>query len=270
MNKQNQSRLTFPLLAVFLAGMFLTSACSLFTLLTSAPMSTGEPEPAALPEMAGSLHFALDTGSLAAGFQTETIAAVPVSENAPYWEKLPEHTRITLQGYPVSSHSMKPQIFICPAEELRQLNEAAGSQTYSLQFLLDNPHEIERMPFMPLLNASQMMHAHVQFLDFKDGQGLRYVTEYAQGIVPINNNELIYTYQGLTRDGKYYVAAVLPVNHPGLPANGNINGNEPPEFNGDFPAYLAKAVMFLNPQPANSFIPDLTQLDAMMGSLEVR
>ena len=68
------------------------------------------------------------------------------------------------------------------------------------------------MPFLPLFNAAQVMHTHLQYLDFKNGQGLRYLTEFDQGIIPINNYELIYTYQGLTGDGKYYVAAVLPVN----------------------------------------------------------
>jgi hypothetical protein len=89
-------------------------------------------------------------------------------------------------------------------------------------------------------------------------------------MIPINNYELIYTYQGLTTDGKYYVAAVLPVTHPSLPADGNVTGNEPAEFNSDFPAYLVNVVDTLNPQAANSFTPDLTQLDAMMSSLEIK
>ena len=88
--------------------------------------------------------------------------------------------------------------------------------------------------------------------------------------MPINNYELIYTYQGLTSDGKYYVAAVLPVNHPSLPADGKVTGKEPPEFTSDFPTYLANVVKALNPQAANTFTPDLTQLDAMMSSLEIK
>jgi hypothetical protein len=88
--------------------------------------------------------------------------------------------------------------------------------------------------------------------------------------VPINNYELIYTDQGLTDDGKYYVAAVLPVNNPSLPADGNVTGNEPPEFTSDFPTYLTNVVQALNPQAANTFTPDLTQLDALMSSLEIK
>ena len=126
------------------------------------------------------------------------------------------------------------------------------------------------MPFLPLFNAAQVMHTHVQYLDFKTGQGLRYLTMFSQGIVPINNNELIYTYQGLTSDRRYYVAAVLPVTHPSLPADGNVTGKEPPEFTSDFTAYLANTAASLNTQPAESFTPNLTLLDAMMSSIEVK
>ena len=99
---------------------------------------------------------------------------------------------------------------------------------------------------------------------------MRYLTEFDQGILPIKNNELIYTYQGVTNDGKHYVAAVLPVNHPSLPADEEVTANEPPEFTSDFPAYLANVVKTLNAQAANTFTPDLTQSDAMMSSLEIK
>ncbi|HET7142744.1 MAG TPA: hypothetical protein VFI68_01885 [Anaerolineales bacterium] len=214
--------------------------------------------------------MSLDTGSIATGFQTETIAAASDSNEAPYWEVLPQYTRVTLQGYPISSHLMKPQIFIYPVQDLGEVNEGAGQIVASLQTLLQSPQEIPNMPFLPLFNASQVMHAHIQYLDFKSGQGLRYLTEFDQAFVPINNYELIYTYQGLTSDRKYYVAAVLPVNHPSLPADGKVTGNEPPEFTSDFPAYLANVVKTLNPQPANTFTPDLTQLDALMSSMEIK
>jgi hypothetical protein len=214
--------------------------------------------------------ISLDTGSMSTGFQTETVAAVPANDNAPYWEVLPEYTQLTLQGYPISNHLMKPQIFIYPAEDLGTVNEGAGQIVASLQTLLQSPQEIPNMPFLPLFNSAQVMHANLQYLDFKSGRGLRYLTEFSQGILPVNNYELIYTYQGLTSNGKYYVSAVLPVNHPSLPADGNITGNEPSEFTGDFPTYLSTVVKTLNPQSADAFTPDLTQLDAMMSSLEVK
>ncbi len=245
---------------------------------TTAPAATAEPTATTAPEVPtetavpptnNSLDISLDTSGMATGFQIDTIAAVP-ADNAPYWEVLPEYTRLTLQDYPISNHLMQPQIFIYPVEELGTVNEGAAQIVASLQTLIQTPQEIPNMPFLPLFNAAQVMHAHVQYLDFKNGQGLRYLTEFAQGIAPINNYELIYTYQGLTSDGKYYVAAVLPVHHPRLPEDGTVTGNEPPEFTGDFPAYVANVVSTLNPQAGNTFTPDLTQLDVMMSSLEVK
>jgi hypothetical protein len=271
-----QSRSILQLLISLVTVSLIFSACVPAVPATVQPRSTETPAPmatlgpTAIPIPGGSLGLSLDTGSTATGFQAETVAAVSESTGAPYWEVLPEYTRVTLQGYPISNHLMKPQIFIYPVEALGKANEGAGKIAASLQTLLQSPQEITPMPFLPLFNAQQVIHAQVQYLDFKSGKGVRYLTEFDQGILPINNHELIYTYQGLTSDGKYYVAAVLPVNHSSLPADGTVTGKEPPEFTSDFPAYLANVVKTLNPQAANTFTPDLTQLDAMMSSLEIR
>lgn len=272
------------LLAAFLAITLLLAACYPAVTTPAQPGAAATSAPAATPEPAmttapsaivvaaadSSPQVSLDTDGIATGLESETIAAVSASDNVPFWDVLPEYTRVTLQGYPISSHLMQPQIFIYPAEELGTVNEGAGTMVSSLQTLLQSPQDMPTMPFLPLFNAAQVMHTHLQYLDFNSGQGLRYLTEYDQGLLPINNYELIYTYQGLTSDGKYYVAAVLPVNHPSLPADGTITGNEPAEFTSDFPTYLANVANSLNPQAANTFTPDLTQLDAMMSSLEVK
>lgn len=241
------------------------TAASVATTEPTVPMA---PTATTVPATGDSLSITLDTGGMATGFETETVAAVPAGD-APYWEVLPAYTRVTLQGYPISNHLMQPQLFIYPVKDLEEVNEGTREIIASLQTLIDSPQEITPMPFLPLFNATQVMHAHVQYLDFKSGQGLRYLTEFDQGIVPINNHELIYTYQGLSSDGQYYVAAVLPVSHPSLPPDETITGNEPPEFTDDFPTYLANVASGLNPQAADTFTPDLTQLDAMMSSLEI-
>jgi hypothetical protein len=223
-----------------------------------------------VPTLDGSLHFSLDTSNIASGLYTETVAAVPAGDNTPYWEVLPEYTRATLQGYLLSNHLLQPQIFIYPVMELGKVNEGASKIAATLQTLLQAPQEIPNMPFLPLINELQVMHTRLQYLDFKSGLGLRYLTQFNQGVVPINNQGLIYTYQGMTSDGKYYVAAVLPINHPSLPMDANATDNIPLEFTSDYPAYLANVVKTLNQVDANTFTPDLTQLDAMMSSLEIK
>lgn len=270
-------RLTTPLVVVVLLSACSTTGTTTTQpdpTATSAPVATVEPiatiATTAVPVTTGSPQISLDTSGIAAGFQTETIAAVTEAEGGPYWGVMPEYTLLTLQNYPISNHLLTPQIFIYPVEELQTVNEGTKPIVTSLQTLIQSPQEISPMPFLPLLNAQQVIHAHVQYLDFQDGQGVRYLTQFDQAFIPINNYELIYTYQGLTSDGKYYVAAVLPVSHPSLPTDAAVTGNEPAEFSSDFPTYLANVVASLNPQAANTFTPDLAQLDAMMSSLEVK
>ena len=273
--------ITLRLLISLLIVAFLLSACSTGAsstpdpTATSAPPTTAEPTAivpgvTAFSDGSGLPGVSLDTGNIATNFQTETVAAQTDSSDVSYWEVLLEYLQVTLQGYPISDYLMMSQLFIYLLKELEEVNEGAGQIVVFLQTLIQSPQEITNMPFLPLFNAAQVMHVHIQYLDFKNGQGLRYLTEFDQGFVPINNNELIYTYQGLTSDGRYYVAAVLPVNHPSLPADETVTGNEPPEFTSDFPTYLATVVNSLNPQSADSFTPDLTQLDAMMSSLEIK
>jgi len=110
---QTQFRSRLKLRAALLASSVLLVACAPAA---SALTVTSPTEESEAPAADGSLQFSMDAGSLATGTHVETVAAVPVSDDLPYWEVLPEYTRVTLQGYPVSSHLMQPQIFIYPVE----------------------------------------------------------------------------------------------------------------------------------------------------------
>jgi hypothetical protein len=199
----------------------------------------------------------------------QVVVAVPPSADAPWWAAMPAYTLLTLQGYPIADHLMQPQIFVFPVQELG-VNEAAAKVVESLQALLQNHQVGESMHYLPLYNARQMIHSQVKYLDLKNGEGVCYLTWYSQGMMPINNYELLYTCQGLTSDGRYYIAAVLPVNLPGLPANGQDTQNLAPDFSNNYLKYLAETVASLEQQPAGDYTPDLSKLDAMIESIEVK
>ena len=78
-----------------------------------------------------------------------------------------------------------------------------------------------------------------------------------------------YTFQGLTGDGKYYLAAVLPVSHPELPSTSFLTAEETEKL-GDFQVYLIEASAWLEGQPVESFSPTLSTLDALVQSIAVR
>lgn len=222
------------------------------------------------PAEPGSVNFSLETYGVLSGYTAEIVSAVAQDGGAPYWEVLPAYTRITPQGYGITNHLMRPQIVVYPVADLVAINPSAAQVVASLQTLLQSPQEVTVLPYLPMVNMNQTFHSNLQYIEFKNGSGLRYLTEFGQGIVPVNNFELLYTFQGLTHDGKYYIAANFPVNHPSLPADSAITGNEPLEFSNDFNAYIQNVAQSLNIQASNSFIPDLTLLDAMMSSVEAR
>jgi hypothetical protein len=268
--------------------LIMLTACAVILLLTAcqpaAPTPSAPPEqpttvtaptsePAAPPtdEPAAPLtgELSLELSGIAQDQTVETILAVSAGEGGPYWEIAPQHRRVTLQGYPVSSHLHKPIILVYPVEDMAESNETAGRMEMDLQALLDTRQDAERMPFLPLFNAAQVLHVQVEYLDFINGQGVRYLTQFDQAPVPVNNYELLYTYQGLTSDGKFYVAAVLPVTHPDLPDSPIVSEEQFAEME-DFATYMAETVEWLKQQPTSSFTPDLAKLDAMMQSIEVK
>lgn len=208
----------------------------------------------------------LDYASLAQDVTVETVPAQPAGPDAPYWAAGPEYRLLTLQGYPVATSLHKPQIFVYPVAEMASTNEGMARIAADLQALLETRQPGEILPYLPIYNAGQVMHAQVQFMDFKNGSGVRYLTQHDQGTLPINSYELVYTFQGLTDDGRYYVAAVLPVTHPDLPSSDAVI----PEIVNDFPGYLARTAAMLDQQPADSFAPALSVLDALISSMEVR
>lgn len=266
----------YPLCVMLVAVFLLLSACAPASTVTT-PLSTEIPAfQNTLPPVQNSAPtntepagFSLDHSALAQKVVVETVAAQPASAGGPYWETAPEYHRLTLEGYPVDKHLFGPQIFVYPAGELASGNETAGSIITDLQTLLQTQQIGDKLPFLPLSNTLQVMHPQVKYLDMKSGKGVRYLTQFNQGISPINNSEMIYTFQGLTSDGKYYIAVVLPVTHPELPASTDLNEEQSKKLN-DFQVYLSGMVTLLDQQPSDTFSPDLNTLDAMIQSIEVK
>lgn len=274
MNQGNKNQRKGSMLLLAVVALLLIVACNLSGGPAAQP-TAGDPD---LPEAtlqptmevpeAPPAPIVLDVSGVASGFSVEVVPAAS-GDDVPPWGQLPEYRIVSLDGYLIGDHFHQPKIYIYPVAGLHEANEFAGNRADELQALLAAPQDQPGMPFLPPFNAGQVLHFHLQFMDFASGQGLRYLTQFSQALVKINNNELFYTFQGLTADGQYYVGAVLPVSHPELPADGEITGNEPAEFESDYEQYLENIVTAMNPQPAGSFFPDLTLLDAMMASLQI-
>ncbi len=68
----------------------------------------------------------------------------------------------------------------------------------------------------------------------------------------------------------YLISAILPVSHPSLPTDGDtFIGDEYDAFINAFEAYLLDIESQLDLEVPESFFPQLTDLNAMMESMQV-
>jgi hypothetical protein len=119
-------------------------------------------------------------------------------------------------------------------------------------------------------------YAQAKTISFKNGHGVRYLTEVLTGFAPINNKELFYYYQGVTNDGAYFVSAIFHVNASFLATDGSQNSPTPPDgiaFNWgadlDFSKYLSDITQKLNDAPPENYTVSLKLLDGLIESVQV-
>jgi hypothetical protein len=276
----NTRKLTSYLIGALLSAAILLAACQPVAptalpqpgetaAVAASPTPVSPTQAAAQPTQTSSAapaQISLAFPAVAQSVTIETVPAVPAGDFVVGTEVMPQHTRLPLQGYPVTEHQLKPQIYIYPLGELATANETAGKVAADLKTLLETRQAGEQLPFLPLMfSVRQALDVQVQYLDFKSGKGVRYLTQFNNGMAPVNNKQLTYTFQGLTSDGRYYVAAVLPVTHPALPADSTGDGL----VLDDYTSYLAQTIDMLEQQPADSFTPGLSVLDALVSSIEL-
>ena len=219
--------------------------------------------------------FTIPNG-LAGGALAETIAAAN-DPNIPI-ESYPSHIQFTLENYSLQAKFFEPRIKIFPARDFAQMSEGAAMNISELQNLLNTQGAPlpQNLPFLPMFNAAQVFHAQEKFTSFQNGSGIRYLTQYDQAPLPINNSELFYTFQGLTSDGTFYVSVILPVNASYLPADNNMNSPTPPDgvpMNWNnfeaFPQYMKDITAKINSTDPAAFTPALGMLDMMIESMRI-
>lgn len=139
------------------------------------------------------------------------------------------------------------------------------------RMLRERPGKPERrrdVPDVPANNAGPSILGRFQYLDFRSGSAILFLTQYSNEMLPnpLNNEELTLGFQGMTRDGRHYVAARLAITHPSLPKG--IDFTDQIERDRQF-RYLTKAGRDLEGLPEESFHPSLEKLKALLSSIRV-
>jgi len=226
------------------------------------------------------IHFTIDP-SLAKSIWPEVVPATPlpeVLEGPAYWLAMPEHIRFTFADphlWPGRQRmginlAAEAQILVFPATELEVINPLVERQIETLRELLVEKGTVPvgELPLLPLTNSAQVFHAQAQYLVFDNIQGLRFISQHTQDPQPIIlNQEIFYTFQGLTNDGAFYIAAFFPVTTAILPDSNEVE--DWTAFNANYSSYLSGTITVLNQQPPEKYRPDLTLLDAVIASLRL-
>lgn len=240
------------------------------------PADTAPPtatiEPTAAPDMVyEGVSFSYDE-SLATDITAAIIPAQEEPEEGPFPSATPEYIEFKFNNYLNAGRFHEAVIRVWPTTEYQAVSEYAGERIMKLQQLLtDKPAApTEEIPFLPLWPAAQVFRAQVSYLDFQNGTGVRFLTMYSQAVMPITNNALFYTFQGLTADGTHYISVIMPVTHPDLPDTDEEGiGEDFDAFANNYENYLQETIQNLNGQPSDSYTPDLSLLDAMVQSILV-
>jgi hypothetical protein len=232
---------------------------------SAAQTPTATPTPQGLPVTYVNINL-LVPPNLASGTTNNSTTGVEFPYTNPSFGNMPQHTKIILNGYPVQGASLQPQILVFRADEYSHYGD--GNQ----QFIsgLRNMH-YQHGQSLPGNFPAGPFNADIQSINFVNGNGIRYLTQFDQSPLPVNNRELLYYFHGITNDGSYYVQVVLPLQAPFLAPDENPNSPLPRNgipFHSD-QSYFNAIAQQLNATPPDQFSPSLTSLDALIQSITI-
>lgn len=121
------------------------------------------------------------------------------------------------------------------------------------------------MPIFPYGGAAALFNGVPAYLQLANGEGVRYVTLFAQDAVLFEDwMPYQYEFRGLSTDRDFLIAGRFPVNIPAaaIPAPVDRYGDQ-------YVGYLHALEANLADQPTNAFTPDLTVWDSLLASLTI-
>jgi hypothetical protein len=128
---------------------------------------------------------------------------------------------------------------------------------------------ITRMPYLPIEEAAQAIAARIQYVDTPELSGLSYVTGFRQDTFPFARDDLWYTFQGLSTDGRWYVAVSWSLRAEGFPARiSNAEARRAGRNARTWRRYIERTVATLDAAQPTGFRPSLDALDALVRSID--
>lgn len=188
--------------------------------------------------------------------------------NNTWWSK-PAHREYIFNNWVLVDGFHTPTIRIYPVADFRAINENVRDGLDGLSTAFESQPDDHTGLIVPdLYNAGQLFQAQVKYMNFQNGRGARWLSQYGQAYYVIGWPYLFYTFQGFTDDGLYYVSIIFPVTHPSLPQDPEAITLDD-GFYENYASYAEQTRIELNAGAENSFAPSLVLLDQLVESMLV-
>lgn len=184
--------------------------------------------------------------------------------------------------YIAADHPYDPYIAIYPIAPWRAISGSISQRIDTLQAQLDarpalpqmNPETGQRAALidLPYRNAAQLVRASQRYLDFENGSGIRFISYYAQMTAELRRG-FIYTFNGISDDGQYFISADFPIllppgTLPPFDFEADLAAGEEP-MNSYYVEYLEAVNRAVEALEDYQFTPSLQTLDAFVTSFHV-
>lgn len=129
------------------------------------------------------------------------ILATSISEDLiPADDNIPAHILLTFENYPLETGHIS----------IYRTEDVAGTALSTLQQILSR--QPSNPPRIPVLSESDapLMREDLSYIRFINGEGVRYIASFTEG-------EQVYSYQGLSDNGDYFVSILLPIDADFMP-----------------------------------------------------
>ncbi len=260
-----------PNLTGMLAGMYIISSFNLC-----------EAQPATAVKVQGKQQSAFTSDHVKFSYPSELANKIEIKTNPAV--KLaspddkpdgvaPEHFEVTFKGsnaklfvIPTSAHKVS-------ATDFKKSYPTTVAAKTDLQKVLASSGKATNIPVLPWADQSCAFEVQQKSVEFKNGKVIRYVGEYLIEPDVIDNQGLVYSAQGLTKDGKWYISLTAPISTKLLPAKGDVSKfskSQSEKFSKDFGSYSKQIGAKLQKLPDSGFQPNLSTWDKVIKSLLVQ
>ncbi len=221
--------------------------------------------------------------SLGASVNITQVPGGPTGEDGPA-ALGPGHQAFTLYG-PRQEGARVPRALSSPGVvRFYRTADLAGhgwqaQQLTELQSLLDERPDLAPytapgeggaslpLPFVLDGSAAQAIDARAQYIDTSSLAGIAYLTVFRQDLFPFAAGDFWYSFQGLSADGEWYVAADFKIEADMFPAK--VSGKDAKQVGTakKWMAYQEQSVQTLEAATADAFTPPLSSIDDLIMSI---